>query len=195
MVKKKKRMCAAMPAKTERVERLSFVRCEYNNIRRTFNCDVRFCKRWRRTAYVKHLRNTRWRDTFRRAGLRYSSAHSSKLPLAKVRYTLTAGFRSRVSRILSAIYASRIFSQLSVNVLLVRYAICGKAAQLSVGKSERQLCVHSKFGTAARVPPFPSYLLTFSRFFFLLHLYPTVSLSSTTFASRFSRWRSPRLRH
>jgi len=75
-------------------------------------------------------------------------------------------------------------------------AICGKATQLSAGKSERQLCTPSLVPWKSRLLSHTSDLLP-SRFFFLF-IDRTVSLSFATPASRsrvVSWWHSFRLRH
>lgn len=64
----------------------------------------------------------------------------------------------------------------------VRYAICGKATQLSVGKSERQLYTPSLVPSKARLLSHTSDPLP-SRFSFLF-IDRTVSLSFATLASR-----------
>lgn len=73
----------------------------------------------------------------------------------------TVRFRSRVSH--SPTYASRIFYHCPTAWL---YAICGKATQLSAGKSERQLCTPSLVPSKSRLLSYTSDLLP-SRFSFL----------------------------
>lgn len=104
-------------------------------------------------------------------------------PACESEAAATARFRSRVSH--SRTYASRIFYHFSTTVL--RYTICGKATQLSAGKSERQLCTPSLVPSKSRLLSHTSDLLP-SRFS-LLSIDRTVSLSFATlkrFACGFS---------